>query len=287
MLSPHNEKTLDRSKGYEAVIQAASASGRTDLNGILLDIAPDANTLMISCSGVVPWRIIYHMELTSVSIETHKIYLCDYRNFWYYRGIENITNTMDQTIEVVRAVIEKLQPERTIAMGTSGGGYMAMLLGARLGLSRVIAFAPQTDISRMGRAALDDERWEKEMARIYAVCGDGGTYDIREQVATSASKITRFHVFYSDGDKGDVGHAERLKDLDNVRLYRIATEDHNVSRALKDRGLLGRIVKAAIRDYDDELELELNEALGSTLVPHRSQREPKYQVRGSSPETTN
>lgn len=85
-----------------ALYLAAQRAGKEDGRGALLDINMTSDTLVISCSGIVPGNnIIYAMENSSKDIATTKLFLCDNKSLWYYQGIEGLSSNFNETIDLV------------------------------------------------------------------------------------------------------------------------------------------------------------------------------------------
>jgi len=84
--------------------------------------------------------------LTSNFPKASLIFLKDANLAWYNKGLAPITNSVLTTAELLR---NKIRPyKRAFFIGSSSGGYAAILFGSLLKVSRVIAFRPQTKVKR-------------------------------------------------------------------------------------------------------------------------------------------
>lgn len=229
----------------EWLVQAAQANGTADLHGMRLDLDARASTLVVSCSGIVPNKVIYAMENSARAIPTHKLFLCDPDSLWYYKGIAGVAETHEAVVAAVDAVLAALQPRRTVAVGTSGGGYMAILLASRLKIDTCLALSPQTNLRPEWRAAAGDDRWPDLMQAIELARPDTRR-DLVEELR-DAAHLREIFIVYPSADELDVVHARRLQDFTNVRCFHVETDDHNVSRALQSRGKLQPILEAAVQ----------------------------------------
>lgn len=230
---------------------------RHDAGGALFYFYPDANTFVISCSGLVPEnQIIYAMENSSARYNHNKLFLCDRHSAWYYKGIEGITSSFDETVDFVAAMMARYPSASTCAIGTSAGGYLALALAARLGLDRALAFSPQTTLEPAGLAAVGEDRWSANMSIINAI---GTPYDIRDLIGSS--KRGKYFVVYPSADRRDALHAQRLAGLDRVFLYEFATDDHNVAAALFAAKLFHPCLDAVIYDPEAGLDQTLRRLL--------------------------
>lgn len=72
------------------------------------------------------------------------IYVRDIYKQWYSRGINSRLNTVDKTIEMLK---ELVQGYRVVTVGSSAGGYMAVLAAIKLNAEFCINFSGQYVIS--------------------------------------------------------------------------------------------------------------------------------------------
>ncbi len=231
--------------------------GRYDMNGIMLEINPGSDILVLSCSGVVPENsIVYAMENSTERIATNKLFICDKRSLWYYYGIEGVSSSFDDTVSVVGSIVSALKPSLTCAIGTSGGGYMAMALTSLLGLNRALAMSPQTSIRKRERDKLRDNRWRANMDAIHKTAAP---YDIKELVA--GAQNSTFSVIYPRLDKLDAAHARRLSGMANVDLFEFDVEDHNVAAQMRSIGALEPCLDIFITSDEEALSPDLGRFL--------------------------
>jgi hypothetical protein len=229
------------------------------MNGVLLEINPDSDILVLSCSGIVPNdKIIYAMENSTKSINTNKLFICDKRSLWYYSGIEGLSSSFDDTVRMVSAIVSALKPARTCAIGTSGGGYMALALTSLLGLDRALAMSPQTFIGKRERAKFSDARWPSHMEAINKVARP---YEIKRLVLRS--KTSNFNVIYPRSDALDVLHAQRLLGLPNAELFGVNSSDHNVAAYLQGINVLQPCIDLFVASEDAKVAANLKDCLGA------------------------
>lgn len=247
---------MGNSTASDRIFNAAEASGMEDANGVLLDLRASSDVLVVSCSGIIPERIIYSMENTSTTIDTLKLFICDTRSLWYYEGIPGITSNFDQTVDLVGALVHRVRPRLVCAIGASAGGYMAIALAARLGFDRALAFGPQTTISANWRTVNHDGRWPANMARIHQGVGPEAAYDLRECI-DGGSSCTDYHLIYSGGDALDRLHANRLRGCRNVHLLELPDAQHNISAELRARGRLFDVLNGFIHGAKGDLASEI------------------------------
>lgn len=256
------------------IVAAASRDGTVDLGGLRLDLDRRAETLLVACSGLnPPGHISYAHEHTELEHPTSRLYVSDKTNRWYLGGLPGLTRSIAETLDLLAAIIARVPAARTIAVGTSMGGYLSLLLGGRRAVGNAVAFAPQTTVDAGWRAAHADERWADEIRAGLAATGHRAPPDAAA-MPNGASR--RLHVFYPAGDPLDRAHAVRLDGQPGVFLYPVATTEHTLSHFLKRRGVL-RPAIAAIMDgrvpldltravAEDENDAEVASSLGRALL---------------------
>ena len=90
-----------------------------------------------------------HYEWTKIACDlaSKEIFIRDIYKSWYVTGINERINTVDKLIEFVRVEAGDMP---IICVGSSSGGYLAALLGAKLHAVHVVAFSAQWELSNQG-----------------------------------------------------------------------------------------------------------------------------------------
>ena len=69
-------------------------------------------------------------------------FLTDPQKRWYHKGIPGLSTNIPETVSYLETLVSGYK--KVVFMGTSAGGYAALLFGSLLNVSTVIAFKPQT-----------------------------------------------------------------------------------------------------------------------------------------------
>jgi len=143
----------------------------------------------------------------------------------YHNGIYGITSTIDETVEYLKPLIKPYK--NIICIGTSAGGYAAILFGSLLNTTSVIAFIPQT----MRFAKNIDEKYRDLAPYInsstkYYLYGD--------------SSITNVN------DCHHINQCERISSHSNV--YITIKNKFNI-KEMRDNGELYDILYRCINEY--------------------------------------
>ena len=68
----------------------------------------------------------------------------DKKQCWYHKGIDGITNNIEDTVLYLNSIIKKSNYKKILFMGVSAGGYASILFGSLCNINNDIAFIPRT-----------------------------------------------------------------------------------------------------------------------------------------------
>lgn len=140
----------------------------------------------------------------------------------YHHGMQDISTNIDDTVEYLKVMFEGY--DRVICLGTSAGGYAAILFGSLLKVDTVIAFIPQTILKSEDR----DERYR----------------DLFPHINTT----TKYHIF-GDLNITNKNNYHHISQCENIGMYPNVTlnrmEGVNL-RIMKNSGQLLHIIKGIV-----------------------------------------
>jgi pimeloyl-ACP methyl ester carboxylesterase len=204
--------------------------------GIGVNLEGDSPRLIMAFSGrgagvfgIPPFQFLSSLSLISAK----KAFVRDVKSVWYHHGVAGVGDDIDSVAGYLRALVDEAGVEQTITIGSSAGGYGALLFGALLS-SEVHAFSPQTFIDPELRRIHDDARWPRSIQDLDGRM-DPRYADLRTAISASEADC---HVYYPTGVRIDVVHAEHLGDLRQVTLHPFESSNHNLVRELRDSGWL-------------------------------------------------
>jgi hypothetical protein len=151
-----------------------------------------------------------------------RLFYIDKHKDWYQKGIEGISRNVDETVSHIKTKINGYK--RVICIGSSAGGYAAILFGSLLNVDIVITFNAQTFLKR--------PRY---------------TTNLRTVINTK----TVYHLYGDISIKNDdplhhISHCENLEGPRNVFIYR--RQSCNM-KDLRDSGILLDIFHAILQTY--------------------------------------
>lgn len=160
------------------------------------------------------------------------IFLKDFNQAWYQCGLFGISDNVDDTVGYLKSIIPP-STKRLITLGSSSGGFAAILYGSLLGAEKTISFAPQTFLNEevFKRFKNVDSKKEcivnapyKDLNRLR---GDGGTIH---------------HVYVGKNNKYDQIHIDNIKDNKRFIIHWLDTSSHNVAKFMKENGTLDHLL---------------------------------------------
>ena len=149
------------------------------------------------------------------------IFVRDPTDGWYNGPIPTLGKNLDETVERIRHVIETLGVKRAATMGSSMGGYAAILFGCLLKADAALAFSPQT---------LLDPMFPLSPARHLPCVAP----DLNHFVGNAGNTIT-IDVVCSENDVVDFFNAARLSGQ-NINKYIIPESTHEIVNSLYKHG---------------------------------------------------
>lgn len=190
------------------------------LNYKLVTKSSEKKKLIIAFASRGPMRF-QHTNLLK-DCKSDVLYVRDVSDAWYNKGFLFLTTNIDTTVEYLKGITQKYT--EILALGSSSGGYAALLFGSLLNAQKILAFSPQTLIPR-GKP-FSDEKLLRDIDNKY--------FDLK----TAISKKPEIKIYYSDEYKYDMEAALRLKGIKNIELNPFHFgENHNVVPFLIKNGV--------------------------------------------------
>jgi len=219
--------------------------------GVRFDSEIDSQTLLIAFGGLRGRVDVPRFEFLGVTGEfpVKRMYVRDLYQAWYHRGIPRYrAKTLVGVADRLREMIAPHGVKRVVTIGNSSGGYAALAFGALLGADRALAFAPQTTLDPDVMADMGDHRWDEQLRALRdAGRMDADWVDLRTALPHALHGDTRLQVYFNERLAVDRLHAERLSNVDGVRLFRFGhASGHYLVNTLRDNGSLEHLLRGAV-----------------------------------------
>ena len=207
----------------------------------LIDFSYKSDTLLICFTGggrelmMPPFDFLLSIQ----GLAAKRMLLRDSDRAFYHHGVEGYSHDIETTRAFLDREISRAGARRVVMLGTSMGGYAALLYGLLCRVDMVHAFAPITALApeMCGYDAPGRTAWRDVFPTL-----DRQYFDLAA-LHREATTVPYCHLYAGSGNVFDVQEAERLRDCRNVRLNYLPTDEHNIARYMQRRGELASILK--------------------------------------------
>ena len=208
-----------------------------------------SRTMLVAFGGINSRIGVTPYEFSSLTGRSgvKRLYVRDLHQSWYHRGMPGHGDALMDVAAVISGVVARRRVERLVVVGTSAGGYAALVFGTLLGADVVLAFSPQTTLDLESLAQMDDHRWDDKLQALEDDAAfDRNWVDLARALPAARHAETEYRVFFDDTHL-DRAHGERLDGLEGVRLFRFGRGEHELVKQLREAGALSRMIEHAIR----------------------------------------
>jgi len=152
----------------------------------------------------------------------NKMFVGDIYNSWWHTTYEGLSGHGPLILKDY--LLEKIKESgatKTLYLGVSMGGYGALLFGCLTGATKVMAFSPQTMLSKKYRI----KKKLNEKFKPYKI--DESLTDLKQVLEEHENNKTKYHIWRGEKNSSDVLASERLSHIKNVFIHSVATKKHN------------------------------------------------------------
>lgn len=179
----------------------------------------------------------------------HKAFLIDSQQHWFLGPICGFSSGLGETVARIRRHREELGATRTIVLGSSMGGFGALLIGGHIEADAAIAIAPQTCLEERWLTSISDFRWQPKTDEIKQI--SYRDLDILSQFGRGLFP-KRSLVFFDSSCILDRHHALRLKNSPGLELFDLGYGGHNdCAYEMVKRGDLDRVLRTLTPELSD------------------------------------
>jgi len=161
-------------------------------------------------------------------VPVNRLFVRDPTNSWYNGPVSGCWNDADGLLEKLSTVTRQFDPANIICIGSSMGGYAAILFGCKLNVGKVVAFVPQM--------VLDSRLPNNPHARHNIQYRD--VYR-----AIVAAKNTSIDILFGSEDLCDIYNLIRAKQYKSIKLHAIYGSEHDLLRYLLLHGVFSDIIQ--------------------------------------------
>lgn len=162
--------------------------------------------------------------------KVNKLFVRDPGRNWYNGPIAGVCEDADTLAEALDEVVSQFDREKVTFLGSSMGGYGALLLGSLLGVGRIRAIAPQVVLNpKIPHSPKVDVKY----ADLTTVINRGA----------SASDV---RIWFGCGELLDVFQVGRCAGIEGCEVNAVPNSLHNVLAHFKGMGLLPKFIDSLV-----------------------------------------
>jgi hypothetical protein len=161
---------------------------------------------------------LYEWYNTRIQKSYKHIFVRDIFKQWYIAGINAEINSPEKLLEFLR---QETKGYKVITLGSSAGGYAAVLYGSLLNANQVLAFNPQFELKSLLKRSNEDIdpllfRLKNKPVSIY--------YDIYDFI----NEKIDIYYFYSNKSDWDMEQYNHIKSLVKIHKISFSTTHHGI-----------------------------------------------------------
>lgn len=170
--------------------------------------------------------------MRSLSQTRSNVILCkDFRQAWYQQGLLGSSVDVPGTVDFL---MRSLLPDQThiATMGSSSGGYAAILFGVLMGADKILAFGPQTALTKFVFNKFDNSQ-----STFFDLQKNGKDYfDLATVIEANPRFKGQIQIHFSADNPLDRRSAAHLQRFDFVEVFEHPGDAHGVAAELVKRG---------------------------------------------------
>mgnify|MGYP001265785958 CR=1 FL=1 len=207
----------------------------------------DSDTLLISfgsngrSENLIPSFNFYNLLKNNKSFD--KLFLRDIDRNYYLTGLKNSTNNLQETIDLIKKLSSVKRYRKIVSIGSSAGGFAAILFGQLINFTKVVAFNPQTVISKEKETILYDFFYTVEKCKELR---NLNTSDSLYQKCLNLKNLipfkTNVDIHFSNLSREDKQHAEFIEHQ-NCKLIKYNSSSHLLAVQLRESKKLISIIE--------------------------------------------
>ena len=221
---------------------------------ILVEKGEDPSVLVIAFTGGahhINMPLFEFLETTQI-LGYSRILLKDKYRMFYHYGVDRKRRDWPTLLAYLRSEIARLGAKTIFSIGSSSGGYAALIAGHYLKADYVHAFGPQTKI------AIDPEGIRNALLPKRRLKLSVSARTLREvldlvPVLQNSNGKTHYFVHYCSAHQADREFAERVIGLPSVTTLGYPCDIHQVAICLAKQRFLAQILRVSVQNKLPEI----------------------------------
>ena len=166
--------------------------------------------------------------------------------FYYLTGLKNSTDDLSETIDLIKKLSSAKRYRKKVSIGSSAGGFAAILFGHLLNFSKVIAFNPQTVISEEKETIINDTFYTLDVCKKLRNLNPSNSF---YQNCLNPKNLmpfkTKVEIHFSNLSEIDKSYANFIEHK-NCKLIKHNLSSHLLALKIRDSKNLKDIIKESL-----------------------------------------
>lgn len=172
----------------------------------------------------------------------NKLFIRDNTKSWYSGDIKGLSKSYEELLEKIKEITDKFETKDITFIGSSMGGYAALLFGKELKVKNIMAFGPQIVINKN----LPNNPTNNDYIK---------NKNLTEFINSSDANID---IFIGLNELADIYHIQAIKEKHNINIYRFFGQEHNVMSFLHSIGVLKEFIVTKIENSSFKIDILSN-----------------------------
>jgi len=179
--------------------------------------------MALQFGGILPFEFLNY--LSSLYLDICDLYFfIDKNQCWYHKGIQGITNNIDETVLYINDIIKNGNYEMVLFIGVSAGGYGAILFGSLCNnVNNIVSFIPQTVLTNP---------IDSNYSNLKTVINKNSSYLLYADKSV-----------INNNDNHHISHCENLEHFSNVKIIKC---ENCILKNLRDSGHIKDLIDTII-----------------------------------------
>jgi len=179
---------------------------------------------------------VFEFRKSLAAFDCNFVFFKDVKRSWYHGDLPNFGATFEEKGNNLKSILGRLAETELYLVGSSAGGFAALMFGAFLDAKASLLFGPQVFIDPHTRQALRDMRWPRLINAIEAP-----DYRSVAQVGDKIKHLNNFIV--GTNDEKDINHALYARAHVDTNILFLRNGGHNPAKNRKAAGILHNVLE--------------------------------------------
>jgi len=218
----------------------------TESTDSFVDIVDNNSTHTVIVFGGLGHKVgmpIFEFKKALSPFKVNIVFFRDMTRSWYHNPIPEFGHTFQEKSKKIQTLLEPFKDTKKYLIGSSAGGFAALMFGAFIQAEGALLFGPQVFTDKPTRRLLGEKRWPRLTNNIEG-------HENRNICQLSGQISHPVYIIAGGSSQLDIMHALYAKAHSNAEIYLLSKGGHNVALELKNANILHNILETYLLSND-------------------------------------